>query len=101
MRPMEHFKEIADWFRAKGSLKYAKGQEEHGGRLWRKNVIHMLGDEILDLPTYYYVLLHQHESAIAELKEGLDTREFPHLYMQRAYNILTVGNPEGTQEEEK
>lgn len=107
MTPSEHFDKIVGWFKTVGEVKYNKGQKEHGGRLWRKNTIHMLGEEILDLPTYFYVLLKQYEQALDQLnlaitkdkacKSPLEVM----VHVRNAYNILQVGNTDGIAEEEK
>ena len=46
--------------------KYRKGQEEHGGALWRRPVWKDAWDEVLDLCTYVHTLKMQ-LSVIAEL----------------------------------
>jgi hypothetical protein len=48
------------------SKKYRKGQEEHGGALWRRPVWKDAWDEVLDLCTYVHTLRLQ-LSVIAEL----------------------------------
>jgi hypothetical protein len=48
------------------SAKYRRGQEEHGGALWRRPVWKDAWDEILDLCTYHHTLRMQ-LSVIADL----------------------------------
>ena len=60
MTNIEHIIRIANWFVGHMAKKYETGAKEHGGRLWRKNVLKMLRDEIIDLPVYFEVLERQH-----------------------------------------
>ncbi len=112
MTPKQHFDNICNWFRVKGEAKYFRGQKEHGGRLWRKPCLKLLGEEILDMPIYFRVLEEQHELALDYLALALadwtDDNDLssimPHTdkaNVRNAYNILRFGNPEGEVEEEK
>jgi hypothetical protein len=107
MTPKQHMENIADWFKEKATTKYFRGQKEHGGKLWRKPALKLLGDEILDMPIYFRVLEEQQEEVLNQLQKALT--KYTHNYtlwsimvhVQKAYNILKVGNPEGIAEEER
>lgn len=105
MTPADHILRIAAWFISHMTKKYEIGQAEHGGRLWRKNTLKMLRDEIIDLPVYFEVLEKQHEEALELL--GIVVSDIPEVYrtehetrIVQAYNILKFGNPEGELEED-
>ncbi len=119
MKPLDHMNRIIAWFSLHMSQKYTIGQEEHGGRLWRKNVCKMLRDEIIDLSVYYEVLEQQYDQAVAELDtakkiiEEFRQDEFTdedyevatkteEIYksVYNAHNILVYGNKQGELEED-
>lgn len=104
MTPADHVLRIASWFISHMAKKYEKGQAEHGGRLWRKNTLNMLRDEIIDLPVYFEVLEAQHARAITLLAvaiaEMTDEKTIGDGSVIEAYNILEYGNPEGELEED-
>lgn len=83
--------------------KFRRGVEEHGGKLNRKPVLRFMRDEIIDLPTYFFVLESQHEAAADLLDRALyrisDDKGAE--LVAAAFNILTYGNPEGIVEEER
>ena len=116
MTHIEHVFRIANWFFKHMSTKFATGVTEHGGKLYRKPVLKMLRDEIIDAAVYFEVLEKQHEDALAELSPVISAIEFNDIYdypsakpdhkklcqaITRAYNILKFGNPEGEIEEDK
>ena len=49
-----HEEEIADWFAKAMSKKYRAGQDEHGGKLWRKPMLKNMQDEVVDLVVYFH-----------------------------------------------
>ena len=84
--------------------KYHKGQEEHGGRLWKKPVINMIGQEITDLNVYHDVLVEQWTSVRQLVNDAFllmseDQPGFREVY--KALNILIYGNEEGSDEPDK
>jgi len=100
----QHRDEVLERFRSRASAKYDAGQAEHGGRLWRKPVLHMLRDEISDLPFYYDVLEEQQQVVLdhlfsARLTIPRDTPGWEHI--KAAMNVLEFGNAEGRSEEER
>lgn len=104
MTQADHILRIAAWFISHMSRKYEKGQVQHGGRLWRKNTLHMLRDEIIDLPVYFEVLEQNHEEAKHCLKVAIDymvdEKTIGDESVIQAYNLLEYGNTEGEQEED-
>lgn len=58
-----HLLEIKAEFLHQVDKKYRKGQEEHGGNLWKKpGVLEMLMDECVDFFVYAYVLKQQRDN---------------------------------------
>lgn len=58
-----HLAEIKADFIKQVDAKYRKGQEEHGGNLWKKpGVLEMLMDECVDFFVYAYVLRQQRDN---------------------------------------
>ena len=89
-------------FEAAWRDKYMKGQEEHGGKLWRKAVLPFMGDEVLDFVSYFGVLapqLKRVEEILEEGQNGGTNQAFDAI--GRALNILRIGNEEGVSEEER
>lgn len=90
------------------SVKYLKGQAEHGGSLWRKPVINFMGDELTDHICYFHVLKQQWNEMIEIADSALKIPANPEMESPRATgyrdsltkirNILTVGNKEGVRE---
>jgi hypothetical protein len=106
MTPEQHADDIVKWFKRNVEEKYFKGQKEHGGRLWRKPVLSMLRDEVVDAATYFEVLEAQHREAAFHLKLCMDafnacSPDDAESHAICAYNLLTIGNIEGLPEEEK
>ncbi len=57
-----HLDEIKYAFVKAVDAKYRKGQEEHGGNLWKKpGVLEMLMEECVDFWVYAYVLKQQRD----------------------------------------
>jgi hypothetical protein len=49
--------------------KYLKGQDEHGGKLWTKNIVPLLDDEFTDIKAYWPTLKEQIANLVAVCKE--------------------------------
>jgi len=79
--------------------KYMAGQKEHGGKLWRKQVLPFAWEEVLDLPVYLHVLKQQHEEMKNICLKGMGGDIYEDDALMMIYNILTIGNAEGVQEE--
>lgn len=77
-----------------GLAKWERGQKEHGGQLDRKPVLHEAYDEALDMVCYLGVLRRQHARAKALLADALANQNWDSV--ERAFNILRLGNEEGT-----
>ena len=104
MTPKQHMERICNWFKIAGTKKYNRGQAEHGGKLWRKPALKLLGDEILDIPIYFRVLEEQQEEVLDQLQMALAAGHdlaVITMHIRNAYNILKIGNKEGITEEEK
>ena len=106
--PAEHRDAAIRRFSERASRKYDMGQEEHGGRFWRKPVLRYMQDEIVDLVFYYDVLAGQQERAI-QLLEWATSSPLPHpdpegispyRMAKMALNVLKYGNEDGATEEE-
>ena len=104
MTPIEHAQKICAWFIQHAITKYMAGQEEHGGRLWRKPVWKYLRDEIIDMPIYFQVMEEQQTrieillgDALSKMSDGYSGESD----VKAAYNLVCYGNEEGTKEEEK
>lgn len=96
--PEEHAEKVVADFSFDAIKKYQAGQEEHGGRLWRKPVLEFAWEEVLDLPVYMHTLRHQHHKMKEICAEGLSGLCEPSVSLQKVFNILTCGNPEGVRE---
>jgi len=84
---------------------YNKGAKNHGGRLWRKNVLPHAIEESIDMCVYLATLEDQVQQAIEILKRGqlaYQEGEIPSPYyeIEEAINVLKYGNKEGIEEEE-
>jgi hypothetical protein len=105
MTPIEHVQKICAWFVQHAITKYMAGQEEHGGRLWRKPVWRYLRDEIIDMPIYFQVLEEQQtrvEVLLGDALKGFVVEDHPSYdSVQKAYNLIVYGNEDGIAEEEK
>lgn len=108
--PEDHMELILNAFGEAWRRKYMKGQYEHGGRLWRKQCLPMLVDEVLDFVSYVAVMapqLRRLEELVIEARDlmpdaivengGLDEVDDR---LQRMHCLLTIGNEEGIPEEE-
>jgi len=95
----DHRDAILNEFNQLYKEKYAKGQAEHGGRLWRKSVRAMAKEEVLDFVSYMFTDHAQIDNVIKLLKHGIKTSDWG--LVVQAYNILECGNPEGYREEDK
>lgn len=51
-------------FSARVQRKYRAGQKEHGGDLWKKNIVPLLDDEVTDFNTYWPTLRKQIETLV-------------------------------------
>lgn len=99
-------KEIANYI----DNKYKKGQEAHGGKLWRKNMTPHAVEEAADLCVYLFTkreqerLLSRKINILIAYIEGMQTyahdKEKAISLVQEIKNIITIGNPEGIEEEE-
>jgi len=103
--PDDHIDDIGKWFITSMASKYHEGQEEHGGKLWRKSTLLSMEEEILDFAVYYYT--HKMQmlkmfSLLTELLRDLDEGDTKGAINSAtmAINLLTVGNEEGMEEEE-
>ncbi len=67
--------------------KYRKGQAEHGGNLWDRNVSHDILAEAIDLITYAYTNDFKRRQAISSIQSFLSTKNEDHL--QQAIEWLT------------
>lgn len=103
----EHFQAQAEFISALSLARASAGVREHGGKLWRKNVLNEVWEEWTDLGQYIYTLhCVQLPRVIALLENALDNSvdgAWPEMSrdVQRALNILRVGNAEGRAEEER
>lgn len=96
--PDHHVALILDRFAADFHKKYAKGQIEHGGRLWRKPVLPFLVEEVLDFVSYADVIGRQHEVMKEICAEALHHPDHALAAIGMIRNILVFGNPEGVVE---
>ena len=85
--------------------KYLKGQKAHGGHLWRKNLTPHAIEEAADLCVYLFTKREQEVKVCNLLREALEDilnndEDVAFDKIQNARNILTIGNPEGIEEEE-
>ncbi|HVB33692.1 MAG TPA: hypothetical protein VNJ52_04880 [Patescibacteria group bacterium] len=51
--------------------KYLKGQDEHGGKLWEKNIVPLLDEEITDIKAYWPTLKRQIEKLVAAAEKAV------------------------------
>lgn len=109
--PEQHMDVIMEAFQAGWREKYMKGQDEHGGRLWRKQCLPFLLEEVLDFVSYVAVLPPQLKRVYALLGEARDLISEGNFTdeglediddrLERSMNILNIGNEEGIPEEER
>ena len=102
----EHAEYIFERIRSLGVIKYLSGDEEHGGDLSRKATHTHLLDEVLDLNVYLVNHLDHLDDVRERLEdliikaERIEDDEIRTALIE-AHNILTIGNPEGVEEEER
>lgn len=102
----DHAKHVASRAHQKILDKYRAGQAEHGGDLSRKDVREHIGEEITDLNVYWETHWDHLESIEYHLRAALANWEgnfglTATSHIKKALNILTVGNPDGVEEEER
>lgn len=68
-------------------VKYSKGQREHGGNLWDRDVLKDIVDESLDLITYAYTADYKRRQALSCIESFLSDRNESNL--QQAIEFLT------------
>jgi hypothetical protein len=102
----DHMNACMEAFEKAWRAKYTKGQHEHGGRLWRKRTTPFLIEEVLDFVSYVAVLAPQLNRATEllggtlDMIEGGASIEDIRDQVNRAHNLLTIGNEEGIPEDE-
>ena len=99
-----HINMICARWRGRIKPKYVAGQQEHGGRLWRKPAMDFITEEIADLAVYWDVAMEQQADLKVEVGLALgycDPKSPAYKHILRAANILSFGNAEGEVEEEK
>ena len=107
----EHAHHVSNRFRERMFKKYRQGQEEHGGDLSRKAVQGHIMEEAIDQAVYLETHMDHLDEIDRYLQRALesldkchcDGQEFRGAYeaIIKAHNILTIGNPEGIEEEER
>lgn len=81
------------------NMKYAAGQDEHGGHLWRKPLLpHMLAEQV-DAMIYLLTFRDQLSDVVLLLKHGIQQKNWA--LVEDAALILTHGNAQGWEEEER
>jgi len=106
-----HEQDLAGWFTGLMSSKYRAGQEEHGGRLWRKPMVNHMIEEIVDLAVYmgtHRVQMLKVKGLLFEALENMMRAEAAGVMpipgrdaVQQAFNLMIEGNVEGEEEEER
>ncbi len=94
----QHAEYISDEARKAVYNKYMAGQEEHGGKLWRKVITPHILEEAIDQLVYVITLRDQLEVAERRLGTALSTRDWG--VVEQVHKILATGNPDGRTEEE-
>jgi hypothetical protein len=94
----QHAKYIAEEAQKVVYAKYMAGQEEHGGKLWRKVIAPHILEEAIDQLVYVLTLRDQLDAAERRLGLALSTRDWN--AVEQVHKILSVGNPDGREEEE-
>jgi hypothetical protein len=95
----DHQEAILGKFRSEFQDKYAIGQREHGGRLWKKPVFPMLKQEAMDFVSYVWTLEDQLIDVRVLLAQAIQDGDWA--LVSEAFNILLYGNDEGRKEEDK
>ena len=109
-----HEEEIADWFAKAMSKKYRAGQDEHGGKLWRKPMLKNMQDEVVDLVVYFHThnmqqlkltsILYQLRAGLVSVPKGYDAWDMVEdalALAEEALNLIEHGNEDGDEEEER
>ena len=94
----EHIEQIVDDVSSDVETKYMAGQDEHGGKLWRKPVLDFMGEEVTDMNVYFHVLKYQNHKMKLIAQEGLQGACDPAVALQKVFNVLTIGNEDGIRE---
>jgi hypothetical protein len=66
-----HLQSILDKVRSGIDFKYRKGQQEHGGNLWDRDVIQDAIDESIDQITYAYTIDYKRRQAISLIENAI------------------------------
>ncbi len=90
--PDDHLRALINDIAGDMTLKYERGQREHGGELWRKECLQNAYQEALDLLTYLKTLKGQMGDAMILASVGM-LRGCE--ACMAIYNMLTCGNIEG------
>ena len=109
---LDHELEIEAWYVEKMRAKYRAGQDEHGGKLWRKPMVKHMIEEVIDLTVYMQTHEQQQLALLATLMEAGDILESKVedttaiqaralSLVEAAINIMLYGNEEGEIEEER
>jgi hypothetical protein len=103
--PGDHIAAIISELPERFLNKYKEGQEKHGGKLWRKNCLGHLENELIDALIYFKVIDYQHELARQVLLDALGGEISYEDAVDIVYGILTWGNvwgnPSGEEKEEE
>ena len=98
---IEHGLAVADIVAQSIQKKYADGDKEHGGRLWRKKTLSNAWEEALDQAIYLCTyLVWQHPTLVSELRSVVESDSLAdaHHHAQRALNMAEMGNVDGIKE---
>lgn len=83
----EHLNNIVNRVIVDIQTKYVKGQNEHGGNLWDRDVIIDAIQESIDQLTYVYTIDFKRRQAVSCIQSFLSTKNEQHL--QQAIEWLT------------
>jgi len=97
--PHEHLLDILDSAHSAIRWRYETGQKEHGGRLWRKDCLSKLLDELADAYVYAVTLEHQIDAIHGIVYEAREGGIEPMRALDAISAILWCGNPYGEYEE--
>jgi hypothetical protein len=78
--------------------KHALGQRAHGGDISRKVLLPHMMEEVVDMAIYMETIMDQMDLLEDHLVIALDDRDWS--LVEKACNILAVGNMEGVDEVE-
>ena len=106
----EHREHVVDEIGEYINEKYLKGQKAHGGHLWRKNLTPHAIEEAADLCVYLFTKREQEQRLVISLEALIahirdigrltNSREHALRIAEEILNTITIGNPEGIEEEE-